>query len=124
VFARVWFPGYYATQDGKPIDVQRHAGALVAVDLPRGAHGELVLHYRSPGFLPLAGLGIVVLLGLAVAQVALRPRRTAAPAGSESGVPETAVLDPAAPDPAAPDPVAPDVAVPESAVPESRVGDG
>jgi hypothetical protein len=119
VFARVWFPGYYATLDGKPIDVQRHAGALVAVDLPRGAHGELVLHYRSPGFLPLAGLGIVVLLGLAGAQVALRPRRTAGPARSESGVQETAVLDPAAPDVAVPD-----VAVPESAVPGSRAGDG
>lgn len=79
VFARVWFPGYSATLDGRPVDVVRHQGALVAVDLPPGAHGELVLRYRSPGFVPLAGLGVAVLLGLAAAQLVLRPRRTAEP---------------------------------------------
>jgi hypothetical protein len=76
VFARLWFPGYTATFDGKPIDVVRHDGALVEVDLPPGASGRLVLSYRSPGFVPLALLAGAVILGLAVAQVVLRRRRS------------------------------------------------
>jgi hypothetical protein len=79
VFARLWFPGYAATLDGEPVDVVRHDGTLVAVDLPPGADGELVVSYRSPGFVPLAALAVAVVAGLAVAQLALR-RRAGAPA--------------------------------------------
>jgi hypothetical protein len=74
VFARLWFPGYSATLDGEPVDVVRHDGTLVAVDLPPGAEGELVVSYRSPGFVPLAALAVAALTGLAVAQVVLRRR--------------------------------------------------
>jgi hypothetical protein len=77
VFARLWFPGYSATLDGKPVDVVRHGETLVAVDLPPGAHGRLVLSYRSPGFVPLAVLAVVVILAMAVAQVTARRRRPA-----------------------------------------------
>jgi hypothetical protein len=75
VFARLWFPGYSATVDGEEIDVVRHDGALVAVDLPPGAEGELVLSYRSPGFVPLAALAVAVVVGLGVAQAVLHRRR-------------------------------------------------
>jgi hypothetical protein len=68
VFARLWFPGYSATLDGTPVDVVAHDGVLVAVDLPAGARGELVVSYRSPGFVPLAALAVAVVAGLAVAQ--------------------------------------------------------
>jgi hypothetical protein len=80
VFARLWFPGYTATLDGEPVDVVRHDGTLVAVDLPAGRSGELVMSYRSPGFVPLAALAVAVVVGLGVAQVVqLRRRRPAVP---------------------------------------------
>jgi len=78
VFARLWFPGYSATLDGRSIDVVRHDDTLVAVDLPPGAHWQLVISYRSPGFVPLAATGIAVILGMAVAQLVARRRRRAA----------------------------------------------
>ncbi|MGY1706323.1 hypothetical protein ACI79C_17295 [Geodermatophilus sp. SYSU D00697] len=81
VFARLWFPGYSATLDGEPVDVVRHDGTLVAVDLPPGTDGELVLSYRSPGFVPLAGLAVAVVVGLAVAQVVAHRRRRSPAAG-------------------------------------------
>jgi hypothetical protein len=81
VFARLWFPGYRATLDGEPIEVTRLDGTLVAVDLPAGASGELVLSYRSPGFVPLAALAVVTVVGLGTAQtfLAVRRRRFATP---------------------------------------------
>ena len=77
VFARLWFPGYSATLDGEPIDVERLDGTLVAVDLPPDTDGELILSYRSPGFVPLAALAVAVVVGLAVAQLVARRRRPA-----------------------------------------------
>jgi hypothetical protein len=80
VFARLWFPGYSATLDGQPVDVVRHDDTLVAVDLPAGGSGELVVSYRSPGFVPLASLAVAVVVGLGVAQVIqLRRGRPALP---------------------------------------------
>jgi hypothetical protein len=81
VFARLWFPGYSATLDGEPVDVVQHDGTLVAVDLPPDADGELVVSYRSPGFVPLAALAVAVVVGLAVAQLVLGRRRR--PLGAE-----------------------------------------
>jgi hypothetical protein len=83
VFARLWFPGYSATVGGKPVDVVRHDGGLVEVDLPPGTHGTLVVSYRSPGFLPLAALAVAVLVGLAIAQFVVRRRARAAGPGHE-----------------------------------------
>ena len=107
VFARLWFPGYSATLDGKPIDVVRHQGTLVAVDLPPGASGRLVISYRSPGFVPLAALAIAVILGMAVAQVvAGRRSRSARRRGEDPAEPGRAAEEPLAPtgsgEPAAP----------------------
>jgi uncharacterized membrane protein YfhO len=76
VFARLWFPGYTATLDGRPIDVVRHDGTLVAVDLPPGSDGELVISYRSPGFVPLAILALASIAALAVGQVLAHRRRS------------------------------------------------
>lgn len=69
MFARLWFPGYTATLDGKPLPVLRHAGMLVSVVVPPGSDGELVLTYRSPHVRKLALLAGLVLVGLAVASV-------------------------------------------------------
>jgi hypothetical protein len=91
VFARLWFPGYSATLDGKPLDVVRHDGTLVAVDLPPSADGELVISYRSPGFVPLAALAVAVVVGLAVTQLVLRRRR---PAAESAGEPLTGTTRP------------------------------
>ena len=88
VFARLWFPGYSATLDGTPVDVARHDGTLVAVDLPAGGSGELVVTYRSPGFVPLAALAVAVIVGLAVAQVVHGRRRRPAAGGRVSPVPD------------------------------------
>jgi hypothetical protein len=75
VFARLWFPGYSATLDGEPIDVVAHDDTLVAVDLPPDAAGELVISYRSPGFVPLSVVAVVVVCGLVVAQALAHRRR-------------------------------------------------
>ncbi|MGY1746381.1 hypothetical protein [Blastococcus sp. SYSU D00695] len=75
VFARLWFPGYSATLDGEPLDVVAHDGTLVAVDLPPGAEGGLVLSYRSPGFVPLAALAVATVVGLAAVPAVQRVRR-------------------------------------------------
>jgi hypothetical protein len=79
VFARLWFPGYSASLDGEPLEVRRHDGVLVAVDVPAGAEGVLEVRYRSPGFVPTSVLALVSLAGLVIAS-ALVPQ-----AGGASG---------------------------------------
>ncbi|WP_158545932.1 hypothetical protein [Blastococcus sp. TF02A-30] len=81
VFARLWFPGYTATFAGRPVDVVRYEGTLVAVDLPAGAAGDLVLSYRSPAVVPLGSLAVAVVAGLAGAQVVASRRARAVPRG-------------------------------------------
>jgi hypothetical protein len=66
--------------------VVRHAGTLVAVDVPPGADGELVVSYRSPAFVPLAALAVAVVVGLAVAQVVRRRRRPQVPPAEQASV--------------------------------------
>lgn len=45
-FSRLYWPGYSATLDGRPLAVSPYLRALVRVEVPPGAAGELVLHYE------------------------------------------------------------------------------
>jgi hypothetical protein len=54
LFARLAWPGYTATVDGRPVDVEDGPAGLVAVDLP-GGDGTLELRHTTPGL----GLGLI-----------------------------------------------------------------
>lgn len=79
IFARLWFPGYSATFDGKPLRVDSYSNTLVSVVVPPGSSGELVITYRSPHVRKLALLSGMVVLGLAVASFRYGP--TSGPPG-------------------------------------------
>lgn len=77
-FARMWWPGYTATLDGKPLTVTTTDSMLVTVVVPPGAHGTLELRYWPSTWhwaLPVAGLGIVGAAGVASAALVLDRRR-------------------------------------------------
>src|SRR4051794_1307067 len=61
VFARLAWPGYTATLDGEPIEVQDGPAGLLTVDVPAGQH-RLALRYESPGLA--AGARLFVLAAL------------------------------------------------------------
>ncbi|MFC9896530.1 hypothetical protein ACFVMC_22825 [Nocardia sp. NPDC127579] len=68
VFARLGWPGYRATLDGRTVPISVTAKSFVAVDLPQGTNSaELVLTWRPPGWkigvlCAVAGLGGLGLL--------------------------------------------------------------
>ncbi|NEW48124.1 YfhO family protein, partial [Nocardia cyriacigeorgica] len=93
VFARLGWPGYRASIDGREVPISVVAKTFVAVDIPPGTEGaELVLSWRPPGW-KIGGAAIVAgLIGLAVMEWAyLRGRRrdTDEPAEPPSAEPET-----------------------------------
>ncbi|MGE0651934.1 MAG: hypothetical protein AB7P12_09315, partial [Alphaproteobacteria bacterium] len=79
IFARAYWPGYRATLNGVEIPVRTHADFLVAIDLPAGAGGELVLSYQPPGWpfsLYIAGAALLMMtIGGAYIHVLGVPRR-------------------------------------------------
>ncbi|MGK8465413.1 YfhO family protein [Nocardia cyriacigeorgica] len=100
VFARLGWPGYRASIDGRDVPISVVAKTFVAVEIPPGTQGaELVLSWRPPGW-KIGGAAIVAgLLGLAALEWAyLRGRRrdTDEPAADSSTAPE-------APEPERPD---------------------
>lgn len=75
IVSRLDAPGYRADLDGRPCKVVAVDGLLVGVELPPGAQGRLTLRYRPLGLwlgVPLAGLTMLGLLGLTVADRAGR----------------------------------------------------
>ncbi|MGY1637717.1 hypothetical protein ACI78V_13815 [Geodermatophilus sp. SYSU D00742] len=64
LFARLAWPGYTATVDGRPAEVVDGPAGLLAVEVPAGEH-SLVLEYRAPGLragaLAAAAAALVVL---------------------------------------------------------------
>ncbi|WP_200182808.1 hypothetical protein [Tomitella biformata] len=73
VFARLGWPGYRATLDGRPVPIDVVAKSFVSVDIPAGTQdAELVLSWRPPGWkiggaamlVGLAGLGVLEWLHL------------------------------------------------------------
>ncbi|MGY1947844.1 hypothetical protein [Nocardia asiatica] len=95
VFARLGWPGYRATLDGREITSTLVAKTFVAVDLPAGSSGELVLSWQPPGWRIGVAAALLGLLGLGVLEwVYLRGRRRLDPpvaAGDEPPPPDAAV---------------------------------
>ncbi len=56
VFRDIYWPGYSATLDGRPLAVTPVAGAFVSVVVPSGAAGELVVSYSPAGTEVMIGL--------------------------------------------------------------------
>ncbi|MET9213532.1 MULTISPECIES: glycosyltransferase family protein [unclassified Nocardia] len=80
VFARLAWPGYRATLDGKPIPITNVAKSITAVDIPAGTdNAVLELTWRPPGWKIGAATAAAGLTGLAVLHwLYLRTRRRAA----------------------------------------------
>ncbi|WP_280493096.1 hypothetical protein [Nocardia asiatica] len=95
VFARLGWPGYRATLDGREITSTLVAKTFVAVDLPAGSSGELVLSWQPPGWRIGVAAALLGLLGLGVLEwVYLRGRRRLHPpvgAGDEPSPLDAAV---------------------------------
>ncbi|MCP2319624.1 hypothetical protein APR12_004993 [Nocardia amikacinitolerans] len=67
VFARLGWPGYRATLDGRDLPVQNVAKTFVAVDIPAGTqNAELELAWRPPGWQIGAASALAGLLGVGV----------------------------------------------------------
>ncbi|KRC54829.1 MULTISPECIES: hypothetical protein [unclassified Nocardioides] len=80
-FARLAWPGYSATLDGKELEVGRDDAGLLTVAVPRGADGTVEVTYDRPGrAISTLGVGVGVLgaLLLGAADVVVRRRRRAA----------------------------------------------
>ncbi len=65
VFARLAWPGYTATVDGRPVDVEDGPAGLVTVDVSAGT-GTLELRHATPGLQP----GVLAASGAAAAVLA------------------------------------------------------
>ncbi|MCM6778316.1 hypothetical protein NDR87_33435 [Nocardia sp. CDC159] len=98
VFARIGWPGYRATLDGKPVPFTTVAKTFVAVDIPAGTNNaELELTWRPPGW----KIGIATMLaglaGIGVLQwLFVRARRRDEPAPTDdhnTGEPERELAD-------------------------------
>jgi hypothetical protein len=66
-FAALGWPGWSATLEGTPLDVDRSATGLLEVVLPADASGEVVVEFAPPG----QRLGLVVAAGGALGAVVL-----------------------------------------------------
>ncbi|MFD4369000.1 hypothetical protein [Rhodococcus sp. NPDC058521] len=80
VFARLAWPGYTATLDGRPLQTKGIGGTFLYVDLPPGTeNGDLEIHFDPPGWrVGFAGMGFgaFVLLVLTVLHYRNRFRRS------------------------------------------------
>jgi hypothetical protein len=76
VFARLGWPGYRATLDGREIPTTLVGKTFSAVDLPPGASGELELSWQPPGWWIGVAAALLGLLSLGLLEwVYLRSRR-------------------------------------------------
>ncbi|MBL1078070.1 hypothetical protein JK358_27060 [Nocardia sp. 2] len=77
VFARLGWPGYRATLNGKHVDIDTVSKVFVAVNIPAGTKdAELELTWRPPGWKVGIATGVAGLAGIAVLQwLYIRSRR-------------------------------------------------
>jgi uncharacterized membrane protein YfhO len=75
-FARLAWPGYTATVDGRPAGVRSGLAGLLVVDLPAGVRsGDVELSWHPPGWrvsLVAFGLGVALTAGLGLANRRVR----------------------------------------------------
>lgn len=94
VFARLAWPGYTATVDGRPVEVEQGPAGLLSIPVPAGEH-RLALSFRPPGLS--AGIAIAgAAAALSLAQTGMwvlrgRRRRRRAPADDDDAPSGTAV---------------------------------
>jgi uncharacterized membrane protein YfhO len=50
IFSRIYWLGYHAILNGNELEVSSYKNTLVAVDLPKGTSGELILSYEPISF--------------------------------------------------------------------------
>ncbi|MBF6467703.1 hypothetical protein IU427_21290 [Nocardia beijingensis] len=81
VFARLGWPGYRVTLDGKTLPITTVAKSFIAVDVPAGTqNAELVLTWRPPGWKIGIAAAVAGVLGLGVLQwLQVRSRRREEP---------------------------------------------
>ncbi|WP_280318618.1 hypothetical protein [Nocardia wallacei] len=90
VFARLGWPGYRVTLNGKQIPFTTVAKSFVAVDIPSGTENAVLdVTWRPPGWKIGIGTAVLGVLGLGVLQwLHLRSRRRDEPAPAPAGPPE------------------------------------
>lgn len=90
VFSRLWWPGYTAMLDGRPVPVGSLKGVFVTVRVPAGARSDrLDLSYRPPGTilgLILATGGVVLISALLILEFIARRRRRVGDLTPEDGM--------------------------------------
>ncbi|MBX7247279.1 MAG: YfhO family protein [Candidatus Sumerlaeaceae bacterium] len=75
VISELWYPGWTAKLDGKPVDLIRANGAHSAVAVPAGDH-LVTLEYRTPGFAAGAAIsGVTWLFAVLALLSGAMPRR-------------------------------------------------
>ncbi|MBF6169626.1 hypothetical protein IU486_33635 [Streptomyces gardneri] len=85
VFARLGWPGYRVTLDGREIPSTLVAKTFVAVDLPAGSSGELVLSWQPPGWRIGVAASLLGMLGIALLQWVYRRGRRRPDRSVEAG---------------------------------------
>lgn len=84
VFARVLWPGYTLTFNGKPLEIIPYNGFLISANLPSNTNGVLELKYHSPHFalsiffacLSIVSNVLVILYGKKLLNIIWRDRKT------------------------------------------------
>jgi uncharacterized membrane protein YfhO len=76
-----WWPGYWATVNGRTLPVRALDGTALTVDLPAGGgHGQLRIFFVPPAHragIAAAALGALLVLGALVIDLGRRRRRAA-----------------------------------------------
>jgi hypothetical protein len=74
----IWYPGWAASLDGKPIALEKADGTFMAVLVPSGSH-QILLEYHPSGFIFINLLSILIVLFVIVLMTRLGRKRAERP---------------------------------------------